>query len=106
MFENLMKNLLNERKKLIDKCIKELIESTGLTIPENPSNMDYAMLFDDLNRKGYKIKHEYNSVYNVDYIQLVKKEDLYEEIKSAYKISVKSDESSVSIVAEKVIGRV
>lgn len=96
MFEVLMKNLLEERTKLLDRCTRKLIKHAGSEISENPSNMD-------MSRNGYKIKHNYDSTNKKDSIQLIHREDLYEYVKAEFIISIECDDDRVSIIAKEIV---
>jgi hypothetical protein len=103
MFEVLMKNLLEERTKLLDRCTKKLIKHAGFDISENPSNMEFIMMCDDMSRNGYKIRHSYDSGNKKDSIQLIHREDLYKSVIAEFIISIECDEDRISIVAKEIV---
>lgn len=84
MFEQLMKDFTKERDKLFDRCTKKLMESTGLTIPEDATHFELINLMDEFHRKHYKIQHEYKN--NIDRIKLTQRSDLYEDVIAEYQI--------------------
>ncbi|MDD2495981.1 MAG: hypothetical protein PHE29_12410 [Tissierellia bacterium] len=106
MFKKLMNKFIEKRNEMINDCTKNLLNHAGISIPNNATNFDIFLLYDDLRRNNYKIvTKEFEDSFR---ISLIKLEDLYENEVVRYDIEIKYDISStpeVSLIAIKTLNK-
>lgn len=98
ILENIMSQVAENGRKFIDELSIKLLKRAGISISENMSNFELIMVYNDLQKRGLRLKMSKN-YDNKDMLAIYKIGDLHDDLLFGYIFETKVEENKISIVA-------